>query len=401
MRFSVLVARIYCVSLFVSFLTTGCAWFRPKEPPKEPVTFSERLDRILKGKSSKAQVALDTLLSGKTMPVYEGAKCFFFYKATPNRTVAVAGDWNAWDAGADILQPIPKTDYYFLTKEFPLNARLDYQIVDNGKRMTDPRNPRTCEGESGPNSEIAMPEYQEPDELNVPDDVPEGVLEEMVFESTILSGTRALSIYLPPAYGREYGPHPFLIVQDGAEFIRLANFPRVVDFLIQKQKIRRVVLVFVEPADRKADYENEAYSRFIAEELVPYLRASYDVCKDRENCGIMGASLGGLAAFQTALKYPEIFGKVAGQSVYFGSDDRVFRMVENGGGKTLQFYFDVGIFETNPQMNLLDQSRRMRDLLTAQGCSFTYNEHPEGHSWGNWRAHLDDILLSFWPRSAV
>ena len=247
MRFSVLVARIYCVSLFVSFLTTGCAWFRPKEPPKEPVTFSERLDRILKGKSSKAQVALDTLLSGKTMPVYEGAKCFFFYKATPNRTVAVAGDWNAWDAGADILQPIPKTDYYFLTKEFPLNARLDYQIVDNGKRMTDPRNPRTCEGESGPNSEIAMPEYQEPDELNVPDDVPEGVLEEMVFESTILSGTRALSIYLPPAYGREYGPHPFLIVQDGAEFIRLANFPRVVDFLIQKQKIRRVVLVFVEP----------------------------------------------------------------------------------------------------------------------------------------------------------
>ncbi len=401
MRFSVPIIPIYCVSLLVCFLTTGCALFRFGEPPEQPAGFGEQLDRILKGKGSNTQAALDTLLSGKTMPVCEGGKCFFFYKAAADRAIAVAGDWNAWDTGVDMLQPIPKTDYYFLTKEFPPNARLDYRIVDSGKWIVDPRNPRTCEGQCGPNSELAMPGYRVPEELNVPDDVPEGVMEELVFESEILSGTRALSVYLPPDYGREYGPHPFLIVQDGVEFIRLAHFPRVVDYLVHQQKIRRVVLVFVEPADRNVDYESEKYSRFIAEELIPYLRANYDVCKDRENCGIMGASLGALAAFRTALKYPEVFGKVAGQSVCFGTDDQLFQAVQNGSGKTLQFYFDVGLFETNPEMSLLTQSRRMRDLLAAQGCAFTYNEHPEGHSWGNWRAHLDDILLSFWPRNAV
>jgi enterochelin esterase-like enzyme len=29
-----------------------------------------------------------------------------------------------------------------------------------------------------------------------------------------------------------------------------------------------------------------------------------------------------------------------------------------------------------------------------------YREFNEGHSWGNWRAHIDDMLVFFWGEEA-
>jgi hypothetical protein len=43
----------------------------------------------------------------------------------------------------------------------------------------------------------------------------------------------------------------------------------------------------------------------------------------------------------------------------------------------------------------------MRDSLIADGYEIEWNEWPEGHSWGSWRAHLDNALTYFFPWDSV
>ena len=38
-----------------------------------------------------------------------------------------------------------------------------------------------------------------------------------------------------------------------------------------------------------------------------------------------------------------------------------------------------------------------RAILDSKGYEYTQVVVSEGHSWGNWRALLDDLLLDFWP----
>jgi len=43
---------------------------------------------------------------------------------------------------------------------------------------------------------------------------------------------------------------------------------------------------------------------------------------------------------------------------------------------------------------------RMKDVLEMKGYNIMYREFNEGHSWGNWRAHIDDMLVFFWGEEA-
>ena len=65
----------------------------------------------------------------------------------------------------------------------------------------------------------------------------------------------------------------------------------------------------------------------------------------------------------------------------------------------------VGTYETvvgagllpEAERDFLAANRRLRDALTARGYEFVYAEYPEGHTWGNWRAHLVGALRHFFP----
>src|SRR3970282_1406521 len=81
-------------------------------------------------------------------------------------SVSVAGDFNGWNQNADALSKLVGTRLWYKTKTFELNARLDYKFVRNGNDwILDPENPNTCTGGFGPNSELSMPEYVQPWEI--------------------------------------------------------------------------------------------------------------------------------------------------------------------------------------------------------------------------------------------
>ena len=388
-------------SFMVCLLVANCSYLSLKLG-REGDSFADNLQKTLGRSTFNREAALDRLLEGKDLPVCENGKCYFFYQSESECDVSVAGDWNNWNPQKDQMKSVRGTGYYMLVKEFPSDARFDYRIVENGVSLIDPSNPRQSEGASGVNSELAMPQFCEPEELKPHPDIETSMVEEMAFDSKILQGRRKITVYMPPRYGRQYGPHPFMIVLDGSNYLKLARLPDVADYLIAEKKIRRVVLVCVDSTNHEDDFsENEEFSRFIAEELIPYMYAHYDLSKKHEDCGVMGSGKGGAAAFQLLWRYPNLIGKMAGQSVAFKDNDPLFDAAATSTTDNIQISLDVGRFETFKPDNLLKQNRRMSKILQDRGFSLTYKEYNEGHSWGNWRAHLDDILIAFWPRRAV
>jgi hypothetical protein len=86
------------------------------------------------------------------------------YRGTA-RDVTLAADMNGWDPARDPLTRVADTDLFFLSLQFPADARLDYKLVSDGQWLLDPLNPRTILGGYGPNSQAMMPRYVPPPEI--------------------------------------------------------------------------------------------------------------------------------------------------------------------------------------------------------------------------------------------
>src|SRR5919201_5427059 len=76
-----------------------------------------------------------------------------------------------------------------------------------------------------------------------------------------------------------------------------------------------MVAVMVENPDRMRELScNSAYADFLAQEIVPWARATYHATDRPEQTIIGGASQGGLQAAFVGLKHSEVFGNVLSQS---------------------------------------------------------------------------------------
>jgi enterochelin esterase-like enzyme len=49
-------------------------------------------------------------------------------------------------------------------------------------------------------------------------------------------------------------------------------------------------------------------------------------------------------------------------------------------------------FDCGTDDHLLDQNRRFHAFLDARGIRHTYREHPGGHTWEYWDAHVQEAL---------
>jgi len=72
-------------------------------------------------------------------------------------------------------------------------------------------------------------------------------------------------------------------------------------------------------------------------------------------------------------------------------------MVMSGEKKDIEWYLDWGTYEVSVMLD----GRMLRDNLITAGYEMAWNEWHEGHSWGSWRAHIDNALEYFFPATAV
>jgi enterochelin esterase-like enzyme len=226
--------------------------------------------------------------------------------------------------------------------------------------------------------------------------VPRGTLTDHRLASAALGETIDYTVYRPAGPAAD-APLPVVYVTDGHEYRDplMGGMVQVLDNMIAAGAIEPVMAVFVDPRtggrNRRAEHYvlNPAFARFLAGELAPVIDAAWATVADRRARAILGTSLGGLNAAYVGAQETAAFGLVGCQSPAF----------QAGGGNILQRYqqaprlpLDI-VITWGAMHDFGEHTARMLEILDAKDYPCTRFVVDEGHSWGNWRGLLDDVLM--------
>jgi enterochelin esterase family protein len=343
-----------------------------------------------------------------------------------------------------MMRRLGNSDVWFLTVRLPQKARFLYRLAPN-----DPLNNAFLGGLLGSNPQ--------PDPLNLnpffgmgsiaelpgapaqpwivkKPDVPAGTVSNAhTISSRLLMKERRVWVYTPPGYRPDGPPSDLIILFDGPMYINLMLAPTTLDNLIAAKRIAPAVAVFIENPPQVRNEElfwNPTYADFLATEIMPWIRANFNVTKDSRRVVIGGASGGGAGATYAALRHSSVFGNVLSQSAGFafspermrewterapgpdGTDRHIAEEIEDramteGGWLAklfiqtpklpIRFYMDAGVFEADFMgggLGALEPNRHMRDVLLAKGYEVHYQEFVGGHDYINWRGTFADGLIA-------
>ncbi|MCU7493470.1 MAG: T9SS type A sorting domain-containing protein [Ignavibacteria bacterium] len=369
-------------------------------PQSEFQNFISRVN-TLNGSPQAQAAVIDSFMNyakTKGIPFIDGSTANFLYRGNA-ASVSVAGDFNDWNAAKNMMVKLSGTDLYYFTGTFEQNARLDYKLVLNGSSwILDPLNPHQVSGGYGPNSEFAMPGYVQPWEINYKPSVPHGKVEERTTYSQKASINYQIRIYLPPGYSPEDAErYPAIYFQDGFDYIGLGSAVNVIDNLLDSGKIKPVIAVFVQPNNRNDEYaggKRIQYREFFAYELVPLIDSLYKTIKDPKGRLVLGDSYGGNISALISFNHPDIFGNCGLHSGAFQPYNyEAAQLISSKPLQPVKLFSVWGSYE-----GLYQFWRPFKDSLLQKGYALKWGEYPEGHSWGLWRATLDDMLKYFFPK---
>jgi enterochelin esterase family protein len=352
---------------------------------------------------------VDDFLDRHPVPIAEPGTVTFVYRGE-----ADAVRLRHWIYGLDsahALHRIPDTDVWYTVVELPDASRVEYKFeLVRGRDVQwveDPLNDRKAHDPFGANSVAHGWGYEAPDWTRVDPYAREGTLEERVFESDALGGSRRVSIYRPARF-RESRRYPLLLVHDGGDYLRFAGLKVVLDNLIHRLELPGVIAVLMHPPDRMEQYrDNEAHARYLTHELLPQLEAELPLVGTPESRGLVGASLGAVASLSTAVRYPGVWGKLLLQSGSFAFSDigghgrgplfdpiadfvNAFRRAPTRVAD--QVFVSCGTYES-----LIYENRSLVPVLMGAGMDVRFVEARDGHNWENWRDRLREGLSWLFP----
>lgn len=373
-------------------------------------SFTNTFNKLNSGDSVEIEKTYHALKTESKIPLIHSDSVLFLYRGNAT-TVEWMGDFNGWGYVKDYPnkgKKIANTNIWYLKSRFPQDARLDYKILIDGVNwIIDPVNKfQQWSGVGGgsPNSELRMPMWKEDAATILHTDVPKG---ELIRDALIISKSLGYqitySVYLPHNY-KNYGPLAVAYVTDGYEYLhpQLGNMTTTLDNLIHTQKIQPVITVFVdnrEPVNRANNRRmnelamNSKYLDFFANELIPTMQAQYPVKAEAKSRAIIGTSMGGLTATYFAFTRPDLFGLAGIQSPAFYTRPQIYNLCEGNTDVQLKVSMTTGLINDTST-----DSRKMSEILKASSCVYQYREVNEGHSWGNWRRLIDDILIDLFGK---
>jgi len=320
------------------------------------------------------------------------------------KNVQITGDFSGWKPYGSFNEPKPPPERSkfnksrYISLEFKPTARVEYKLIVDGKWITDPLNPNKIDnGLGGENSFFTMPDYK-PTEWDKGSEMT-GKLEILDVNSKVWNEPRKIQVYVPQVQGnvrqslKVANPmYPVLYIQDGSDYMNRAKAIQIQENLVKARKVSPFIMVFLDPKDRNKEYwANDNYAKFLATEVVPVIDAKYRTYPYPEFRGVMGASLGGVTSIWTAMKYPEVFGRVGGQSSSFWIDDgRVVKEMEKLDFlKTkLKFYLDDGTLEGSAD------SETVVKILRDNHYDVVYYKAEAGHNWTAWRDRLPNAFIA-------
>ena len=367
------------------------------------------------------------------------------------RNVMVTGSFSVpGPSPNNLMHRVGGSDVWYLTLKLPKGARFTYKLVPNNPPnsvstqatgQADPYNPKRwdCPQDASKFRCVSIAEL--PDAAPQPwiiskPGTPAGRIEKQTINGNIQRVERDLTIYTPAGYKSDGPPNALLVLFDGDDILSPDwHGQTTLDNLIAAHRILPTVVVMVHnlPNRRLVDLVgNSEFADFIATELVPWVRAHYNVTREPTRTVVSGCSAGGFAAAYLGLRHSEVFGNVLSQSgAFWWSPEHNggvcgMKCPEDGGRRPdpdsrdsrtegnwitrqfvtspklpVRFYLEAGTFEIDKDGtggNILEATRTLRDVLKAKGYEVHYQQFVSGHDDLSWRGTLADGLIALLGR---
>jgi enterochelin esterase-like enzyme len=218
-------------------------------------------------------------------------------------------------------------------------------------------------------------------------------------------GTRTIRVYLPPGF-QEVVSYPVVYCQDGEDFFNFGRIATHAQRLIIEEGWDPFIIVGVD-VDKKlrtSEYAPDGeryflYTRFFAEELIPWVESRYPIRDVPEQRILAGDSLGGAVSLSLAIAYPSLFSRIISLSgAFYDSYQALIELASTLehlriwmliGLQENEFQTDRGIFD------FVELNRKAKVLLEEKGAKLRYVEKDGEHKWGFWQNELPEALGAF------
>ncbi len=246
------------------------------------------------------------------------------------------------------------------------------------------------------------------------------------FHSAHLPDDRDVVVYLPPGYDEAHPGYPVLYLHDGQNlFDPETAFQKdehwrvgeTADALIAAGRLTPLIIVGIANTGPRRIHEYtpthderlggglaDAYGRLIAEELKPFIDATYRTSPGRASTGLGGSSLGGLVTLYLGMGYPDVYGALAVMSPSVWWDRRVILKTVRAvrPRPPVRIWVDMGTAEGRRG---LQDARMLKAALVGAGWvagrDLHYAEYEGGtHSEGAWAARTGEMLEWLFPGEA-
>jgi predicted alpha/beta superfamily hydrolase len=341
----------------------------------------------------------------------------------------IAGDFNNWNPEDAYYELVKKNNFFSKTMTMESGKTIYYKITRGGWETVE----KNKDGTEINNRSATFTTKSQIIEINVENwrDMTEKPKEHTItghvetiehFPIPQLKTTRRVWIYLPPDYANSGKKYPTLYMQDGqnvfdaaTSFVGEWQADESLESLFKEGKCAGIIVVAVDNAgsDRMNEYspwnnvsfgggKGDKYSEFLALSLKPYIDSHFRTLKDKQFTGIGGSSMGGFISLYTALRYPDVFGKVMAFSTAFWFAKYPMReqIKLTGAQPNMRVYLYVGTDEGDkPEMKetYVRDSREIYQLLGASGYAennlrIIVGEN-EQHNETAWAKQFPDAIM--------
>ncbi|MHC4990106.1 MAG: outer membrane protein assembly factor BamB family protein, partial [Planctomycetota bacterium] len=337
-------------------------------------------------------------------PIVEGNLVHFVYHGEAKDVAILSAMVDA--SRPEPLTRVTGTDLFYRSYRLEPASRVDYRFqIDLERWETDPRNPDLVPGRRSDLSEVVLAGYERPRHTNEPAG-PRGTLETLTIRDDAFDRDRAVQVYLPHAYQSDPDrAFPLLVVPDGPSWIEKGLLVNTLDNLCGRS-VAPVVVAFVESIDawwlEAGGSQTGDYADWLAGVLVPQLEQRYRLQTLPTARALLAVRDHGLTAAFTSLRHPEVFAKVAVQSVALqnGAQGELMRLVARQPPAPIEFYVDWNLYEArsvDQGYDIAADTRSLAAALEQSGYSYVGGVARDAHGWASWRARSNRILTLFFP----
>jgi len=228
-------------------------------------------------------------------------------------------------------------------------------------------------------------------------------------ESKHLGETRGVEIYVPKVNTKT--PLPVVYLTDGQS---LSKYVGALDWKIRAGQLAPLLVVgvhnggYVGNRDKIQSYEfdhrakeylaltederYEKHSRFLLEEVMPFVEENYNASDLRKDRALSGFSNGGACVTTISVDHPEVFANVFPYSVAAFSRESLKEAAAGKGDALPNYRFAAGTLEM-----FLAGTRESFEILKAAGAKAELRTFVAGHDSLMWKVALLEDLQAVFP----